>query len=70
MAQKTQVQNAFIANAIEKKTRMELFTINGYRLKGIIREVDDYTLLVDDHGKQQLVYKSAISTITQETASK
>lgn len=70
MAAKTQVQQEFITSAMNAKTRMDIFTINGFRLHGIIREVDDYTILLDDHGKKQLVYKSAISTICAEEVRK
>lgn len=40
-----------------------IFLVNGYQLKGVLRGFDNFTLILEAEGKQQLVYKHAISTI-------
>ena len=37
---------------------------NGFQLKGIVKGFDNFTVILDNEGKQMLIYKHAISTIT------
>jgi host factor-I protein len=37
--------------------------VNGFQLRGCVRGFDNYTIVLDNEGKQQLVYKHAVSTI-------
>jgi host factor-I protein len=39
-----------------------VFLTNGFQLKGLIKSYDNYTVLLESDGKQQLIYKHAIST--------
>lgn len=41
-----------------------IYLINGFQLKGFIRGFDNFTVIIELDGKQQMVYKHAISTIT------
>ena len=36
---------------------------NGFQFKGMVKGFDNYTVVLDCDGKQNLVYKHAISTI-------
>ncbi|MED3057197.1 RNA chaperone Hfq [Bacillus thuringiensis] len=47
----------------EKKGEVTVFLQNGVRIHGQILATDEFTVLRMVHGKQQLVYKQAISTI-------
>ena len=38
--------------------------LNGVPLKGIIRGFDSYVVLLESDGKQQMIFKHAISTVT------
>jgi host factor-I protein len=38
--------------------------MNGYQLRGLVKGFDNYTLILDSDGKQQMIYKHAISTIS------
>jgi len=42
---------------------INIFLVNGFQLKGIVKGFDNYTIILDSEGKQQLVYKHAISTL-------
>jgi len=40
-----------------------VFLVNGFQLKGNLRGFDNFTVILESEGKQQMVYKHAISTI-------
>lgn len=40
-----------------------VFLTSGFQMKGIIRGFDNYVIIVETDGKQQMIYKHAISTI-------
>lgn len=62
--QKTQnLQDAFLNQVRKDKVTLTVFLMNGFQLHGIIRGFDGFTVLLDTDGKQQLIYKHAISTI-------
>ena len=42
---------------------LTLFLMNGFQLRGVLRAFDSFTVVLDSDGKQQLIYKHAISTI-------
>lgn len=45
-----------------------LFLMNGFQLRGVIRGFDAFVVLVDTDGKQQMIYKHAISTVVPARA--
>lgn len=56
------MQDTFL-NALRKNnTPVTVFLLNGFQLKGLIKSYDNYTVLLESDGKQQLIYKHAIST--------
>ena len=53
-----------ILNQLRKdKTIVTVFLTNGFQLKGLIRGFDNFVVLVETDGKQQIIYKHAISTL-------
>ena len=62
--QKTQnLQDAFLNQVRRDKTNLSVFLMNGFQLHGVIRGYDGFTVVLDSDGRQQLIYKHAISTI-------
>ena len=62
--QKTQnLQDAFLNQVRKDKLSLTVFLMNGFQLHGIVRAFDGFTVLLDSDGKQQLIYKHAISTV-------
>ena len=37
--------------------------MNGFQMRGVVTGYDDFTVVLDCEGKQELVYKHAISTM-------
>ena len=62
--QKTQnLQDMFLNQARKEKLAVTMFLMNGFQLRGIIRGFDGFTVILDSEGKQQMIYKHAISTV-------
>lgn len=57
------LQDTFLNRARKENITITVFLVNGYQIKGIVKGFDNYTLVLDSEGKQQLIYKHAISTI-------
>jgi len=56
------MQDTFLNTLRKEKVIVTIFLINGFQLKGLIKSYDNYTVLLETEGKQQLIYKHAIST--------
>ncbi len=62
--QKTQnLQDLFLNQARKDRLAVTMFLMNGFQLRGIIRGFDGFTVILDSDGKQQMIYKHAISTV-------
>lgn len=57
------LQNVFLNTARKEKTEVTVFLVNGFQIKGRVISFDGVTVLVESAGKQNLIYKHAISTI-------
>ncbi|WP_432355048.1 RNA chaperone Hfq [Sporosarcina sp. A2] len=56
------MQDTFLNSLRKNNTFVTIFLTNGFQLKGMIKSYDNYTVLLESDGKQQLIYKHAIST--------
>ena len=56
-------QDQFLAAARREKCVVTVFLMNGFQLKGVIRGFDSFVVMVESEGKQQMIFKHAISTI-------
>jgi host factor-I protein len=56
------MQETFLNSLRKNNTFVTVFLLNGFQLKGLIKSYDNYTVLLESDGKQQLIYKHAIST--------
>ena len=62
--QKTQnLQDAFLNYIRREKIPVTLFLMNGFQLRGVGRSFDSFVVLIDADGRQQMIYKHAISTV-------
>lgn len=57
------LQDVFLNQARREKITVTIYLTNGFQFKGIVRGFDSFTVILDCEGKQNLVYKHAISTI-------
>ena len=62
--QKTQnIQDTLLNQIRREKQIVTFFLMNGFQLKGIVRSFDSFVVILDTDGRQQMIYKHAISTI-------
>ncbi|MCD8117727.1 MAG: RNA chaperone Hfq [Oscillospiraceae bacterium] len=62
--QKSQnLQDSFLNQARRERVLVTVFLMNGFQLRGVIRGFDSFVVMVDSDGKQQMIYKHAISTV-------
>lgn len=57
------LQDVFLNQCRKGKIAVTIILTNGFQFKGLVRGFDNYVAIFDCDGKQQLVYKHAISTI-------
>ena len=57
------LQDVFLNQARREKIMVTIYLTNGFQFKGIVRGFDSFTVILDCDGRQNLVYKHAISTI-------
>ncbi|KAF5062915.1 RNA chaperone Hfq [Proteiniclasticum sp. QWL-01] len=58
------LQDIFLNGARKSRLGVIIHLVNGFQLKGIVKGFDNFTVILDSDGKQMLVYKHAITTIT------
>ncbi|AYC29320.1 RNA chaperone Hfq [Paenisporosarcina cavernae] len=56
------IQDVFLNQLRKDKIFVTVFLLNGFQLKGTIKSYDNFTVMLESDGKQQLIYKHAIST--------
>lgn len=56
------LQDTFLNHLRKNQVFVTVFLLNGFQLKGIIKSYDNFTVLLEAEGKQNLIYKHAIST--------
>ncbi|MEF3255536.1 MAG: RNA chaperone Hfq [Deferribacterales bacterium] len=57
------MQDIFLNEVRKSKSPVTVYLINGVRIKGNLIGFDDYTMLLAYEDKQQLIYKTAVSTV-------
>lgn len=67
MTQKTNnLQDIFLAQARRERRQVTVFLVNGFQMRGLITGFDAFVVALTSDGKQQVIYKHAISTIVPE----
>lgn len=58
------LQDSFLNQVRKENIAVTIHLINGFQIKGNVKGFDNFTVVLESMGKQQMVYKHAISTIT------
>ena len=59
----TNLQDSFLNLVRKENMAVVIYLVNGFQLRGMVKGFDNFTVILEQEGKQQLVYKHAISTI-------
>ena len=63
MHNKANLQDIFLLQAKRDKLPVTMFLMNGFQMRGVITGFDAFVVILDSDGRQQVIYKHAISTI-------
>ena len=64
MSKSPNLQDVFLASARRTETPVTMFLMNGFQMRGVITGFDSFTVVLSAEGKQNMIYKHAISTIS------
>lgn len=63
MHTKANLQDIFLLRARRERVPVTVFLMNGFQMRGTITGFDAFVVILDSEGRQQVIYKHAISTI-------
>ena len=66
MQTKANLQDLFLLRVRREKMPVTMFLMNGFQMRGYVTGFDAFTVVLTSDGKQQVIYKHAISTIVPE----
>ena len=66
MQKTNNLQELFLLRARSTRANVTVFLMNGYQIRGQIAGFDAFVVVVHSEGKQQIIYKHAMSTIIPE----
>ncbi|MGM9640906.1 MAG: RNA chaperone Hfq [Faecousia sp.] len=63
MSEPTNLQDAILRQVIREHLPVTLFLMNGFQMRGTIVGFDSFVVVLVTDGRQQMIYKHAISTL-------
>lgn len=57
-------QDLFLNQARRERTPLTVFLVNGFQMRGVVTGFDAFVIMLFSDGKQQMIYKHAVSTMT------
>ena len=57
------LQDLFLLSARRERVSVTVFLVNGFQMRGVVTGFDSFVVVLESDGKQQMLYKHAISTI-------
>ena len=57
------LQDVFLNSARKEKIQVTIYLTNGFQFRGVVKGFDSFTVVLESEGRQNLVYKHAISTV-------
>ena len=63
MSEVMNLQDAILKELRREKVPVTLFLMNGFQLRGTVSGYDNFVVVLVTDGKQQMIYKHAISTL-------
>ena len=63
MSETINLQDAILGEVRRDRVPVTLFLMNGFQLRGVVTGFDSFVVVLVTDGKQQMIYKHAISTL-------
>jgi host factor-I protein len=58
------LQDAYLNQIRKERIPVTIHLVNGFQLKGFIKGFDNFIIVLENEGKQMMLYKHAVSTVT------
>ncbi|WP_245926248.1 RNA chaperone Hfq [Sulfoacidibacillus thermotolerans] len=58
------IQDNFLNQIRKESIPVVVYLVNGFQIRGVVKAFDNFTVVIESEGKQQLIYKHAVSTFT------
>ena len=62
------LQEQFLKAVRREQSQVTVFLMNGFQLRGVVPGYDNYAVIIQSEGRQNMIYKHAISTISPAVA--
>ncbi|KAB8138814.1 RNA chaperone Hfq [Gracilibacillus oryzae] len=62
MSQSVNIQDQYLNQLRKERIPVTVFLVNGFQVRGLVKAFDNFTVMLEVEGKQQLIFKHAIST--------
>ncbi len=62
------LQDTFLNRVRREKQQVTMFLMNGFQMKGRVTGFDSFVVLLESDGRQQMIFKHAISTVVPARA--
>ena len=63
MSDTINLQEAILKEVCRERVPVTMFLMNGFQLRGFVTGYDSFVVVLVSDGKQQMIYKHAISTL-------
>ena len=63
MTETINIQDSILKEVIRDRVPVTLFLMNGFQIRGFVTGFDSFVVVLVSDGKQQMIYKHAISTL-------
>ena len=63
MKKTANLQDLFLTRVRKQALGVTVFLMNGFQMRGTVTAFDSFTVVLESDGRQQLIYKHAISTL-------
>lgn len=63
MSDQVNLQDTVLKEVRKERIPVTLFLMNGFQLRGTVTGYDSFVVMLVSEGKQQMIYKHAISTL-------
>ena len=63
MSETNNLQEAILKEVCRERVPVTLFLMNGFQLRGVVTGFDSFVVVLVTDGRQQMIYKHAISTL-------
>lgn len=60
------IQDHFLNQLRKESISVTIYLTNGFQIRGLVKAFDNFTIIVESEGRQQMVYKHAISTFAPQ----